>query len=80
MTNRENGDPMASLESRVMYGEQRVAGQIYRNALAFGLREAGYEIDADPRSGLFEIRGVPKDLIDQFSQRAEAIEDHAREH
>lgn len=80
MTNRENGDPMASLESRVMYGEQRVAGQIYRNALAFGLREAGYEIDADPRSGLFEIRGVPKDLIDQFSQRAEAIKDHAREH
>ena len=80
MTNRENGDPMASLESRVMYGEQRVAGQIYRNALAFGLREAGYEIDADPRSGLFEIQGVPKDLIDQFSQRAEAIEDHAREH
>jgi len=80
MTNRENGDPMASLESRVMYGEQRVAGQIYRNALAFGLREAGYEIDADPRSGLFEIRGVPKDLIDHFSKRAEAIEDHAREH
>ncbi|MGE6695138.1 MobF family relaxase [Sphingobium limneticum] len=80
MTNRENGDPMASLESRVMYGEQRVAGQIYRNALAFGLREAGYEIEADPRTGLFEIQGVPKDLIDQFSQRAEAIEDHAREH
>lgn len=80
MTNREAGDPMASLESRVMYGEQRVAGQIYRNALAFGLREAGYEIDTNPRSGLFEIRGVPVDLIEQFSQRAEAIEEHAREH
>jgi len=80
MTNRADGDPLASLESRVMYGEQRVAGQIYRNALAYSLREAGYDIDADPRSGLFEIRGVSKDLIDQFSQRAEAIEDHAREH
>lgn len=80
MTNRADGDPLASLESRVMYGEQRVAGQIYRNALAYSLREAGYEIDADPRSGLFEIRGVSKDLVDQFSQRAEAIEDHAREH
>ncbi len=63
MTNREPGDPMASLESRVMYGEQRVAGQLYRNALAFGLREAGYEIDTNPRSGLFEIRGVPVDLL-----------------
>lgn len=80
MTNRKEGDPMASLESRVMYGEQRVAGQIYRNALAYGLREAGFDIDTDPRSGLFEIRGVPGDLIEQFSQRAEAIEKHARDH
>ncbi|WCT80073.1 MobF family relaxase [Novosphingobium humi] len=80
MTNHESGERMASLESRVMYGEQRVAGQIYRNALAFGLREQGYEIDTDPRSGLFEIRGVPGDLIQQFSRRAEAIEEHARDH
>ncbi|ATP19211.1 MobF family relaxase [Sphingobium yanoikuyae] len=80
MTNREDGDPMASLESRVMYGEQRVAGQIYRNALAFGLREAGYRIDFDPRTGLFEMRGVPKELMETFSQRAEQIEEHAREH
>ncbi|MDH2135017.1 relaxase domain-containing protein [Sphingobium yanoikuyae] len=80
MTNRQDGDPMASLESRVMYGEQRVAGQIYRNALAFSLREAGYEVEFDPRTGLFEIRGVPKELIERFSQRAEAIEEHAREH
>ncbi|MAM11745.1 MAG: DNA relaxase [Sphingobium sp. SCN 64-10] len=80
MTNRQDGDPMASLESRVMYGEQRVAGQIYRNALAFALREAGYQIDFDPRTGLFEIRGVPQSLIEKFSQRAEDIEEHAREH
>lgn len=80
MTNRQDGDPMASLESRVMYGEQRVAGQIYRNALAFALREAGYQIDFDPRTGLFEIRGVPRELMENFSQRAEQIEDHAREH
>ncbi|WP_395335634.1 MobF family relaxase [Novosphingobium sp. BL-8H] len=80
MTNRQDGDPMASLESRVMYGEQRVAGQIYRNALAFALREAGYQIDFDPRTGLFEIRGVPRELMENFSQRAEQIEEHAREH
>ncbi|MGK2909187.1 MAG: relaxase domain-containing protein [Sphingobium sp.] len=34
------------------------------------MREAGYDIDTDPRSGLFEIRGVPSDLIEQFSQRS----------
>ncbi|MFT4055172.1 MAG: MobF family relaxase [Novosphingobium sp.] len=80
MTNRQDGDPMASLESSVMYGEQRVAGQVYRNALAFGLREAGYQIDFDPRTGLFEIRGVAEGLLETFSRRSEQIEEHAREH
>ncbi len=80
MTNHADGELMRSLETRAMYEEQRVAGQVYRNALAFELREAGYEIDFNPRSGLFEIRGVPKELIETFSQRAQEIEEHAREH
>ena len=64
MTNREAGGSMASLETRAMYAEQMTSGQIYRNELAHGLRELGYEIDFDPRRGLFEIRGVPKALIE----------------
>ena len=80
MTNRREGDRMASLETLAMYAEQQVAGQIYRNALAFELREAGFEIDFNPRKGLFEIRGVPKELIYEFSQRALEIAEHALEH
>lgn len=80
MTNEASGRSMASLETRAMFAEQMTAGQIYRNDLARGLRELGYEIDYDPRSGLFEIRGVPKDLIQRFSQRAEQIDAHAKEH
>jgi len=80
MTNRKAGDPMASLETRAMYGEQMVAGQVYRNDLAHQLREAGYEINYDPRLGTFEIDGVPKDLIAAMSRRAAQIEAHAREH
>lgn len=80
MTNRADGDPMASLETRAMFTEQMVAGQIYRNALAFTLREIGYEASSDPRSGLFEIIGVPKSLIVSMSQRAEQIDAHAKEH
>ncbi|MBS51047.1 MAG: DNA relaxase [Sphingobium sp.] len=80
MTNGQSGDPMASLETRAMYAEQMTSGQIYRNELAHGLRELGYEIDFDPRRGLFEIRGVPKALIEEMSQRAEQINEHAQQH
>lgn len=80
MTNHEADAPMASLESRAMYAEQMVAGQVYRNDLAHGLREQGFEIEFDPRKGLFEITGVPKDFIRETSQRAEQINTHAKEH
>ncbi|MFZ5700757.1 MAG: MobF family relaxase [Pseudomonadota bacterium] len=80
MTNGEEGAPMASLETRAMFAEQMVAGQIYRNELARDLREQGFEIDFDPRRGLFEIKGVPKEFIRETSQRAEQIEAHAKEH
>lgn len=80
MTNREDGGPMASLETRAMYAEQMTAGQVYRNDLAHSVRELGYEIDSDPRTGLFEIRDVPAHLMHAFSQRAEQIEAYAKEH
>jgi conjugative relaxase-like TrwC/TraI family protein len=80
MTNREAEGPMASLETRAMFAEQMAAGQIYRNELAHRLRELGYDIDHDPHSGLFEIRGVPPALVHDFSQRAEQIDAHAKEH
>ncbi|MDB5581545.1 MAG: TrwC protein [Bradyrhizobium sp.] len=80
ITNREAGSVMASLETRALFAEQTVAGQIYRNDLAHRLREVGYEIDSNPRTGLFEIRGVPPDLIQAMSRRAEQIDAHAMEH
>lgn len=80
MTNHEEGAPMASLESRAMYAEQMAAGQVYRNELAHGLKSQGFEIEFDPRKGLFEITGVPKDFIRETSQRAEQINAHASEH
>lgn len=80
MTNARDRDPMSSLETRAMFAEQMVAGQVYRNDLAHELRHLGFEIDHDPRSGLFEIVGVPRAFIAETSQRAEQIEAHAREH
>src|SRR3546814_18994181 len=63
-----------------MFAVHMAAGQVYRNELAHRLRELGYDVEFDPRRGLFEIRGVPKDLITDMSQRAEQIEAHANEH
>ena len=80
ITNRQDGEQMVSLETRAMFAEQMVAGQVYRNELAHRLRELGYEVQFDPRKGLFEIRGVPRGLISELSQRAEQIEAHAKEH
>lgn len=80
MTNARAGEEMASLETRAMYTEQMVAGQVYRNELAHELRRSGFSVDFDPRRGLFEIAGVPGDLIRDMSQRAEQIDAHAAEH
>lgn len=79
MTSHEAGAPMASLETRAMFAEQMVAGQVYRNELAHDLRQQGFDIDFDPRRGLFEITGVPKDFIRETSQRAGQIDAHAKE-
>ena len=79
MTNDRQG-PMTSLETRAMFAEQMAAGQIYRNDLAHRLRELGYALETDPRTGRFEIADVSKALIDSFSQRAQQIDAHAREH
>ncbi|WP_333837408.1 MobF family relaxase [Novosphingobium sp.] len=80
MTNAADGEKIVSLETRAMFTEQMVAGQVYRNDLAYSLREIGYEVEFDPRRGLFEIRGVPEAMVRDMSQRAEQIEAHAREH
>src|SRR3546814_5429941 len=74
ITDGRDGSKKVSLETRAMFAVQMAAGQVYRNELAHLLRERGYDVEFDPRRGLFEIRGVPKDLITDMSQRAEQIE------
>ncbi|BAI96636.1 conjugative relaxase [Sphingobium sp. TA15] len=79
MTNREDGASMASLETRAMFAEQMVAGQIYRNDLARDVIEQGHEIEFDPRTGLWELAHFPKELLLGFSRRGEQINEHAKE-
>jgi conjugative relaxase-like TrwC/TraI family protein len=62
-----------SLEPRAIYQLQKQIGAIYRQELAFHVRELGYEIDIGKES-MFEIRGVSADVMSAFSTRSAQIE------
>ena len=58
-----------SIESKPMFETIKHTGQIYRNHLATRVAALGYELEANHKTGLFEIKGVPKETIDFFSSR-----------
>jgi conjugative relaxase-like TrwC/TraI family protein len=62
-----------SLEPRAIYQLQKQIGAIYRQELALKVRELGYEIEAG-KDSMFEIKGVPGDVITAFSTRSAEIE------
>ena len=62
-----------SLEPRALYQLQKQIGVIYRHELADQARQLGYAIEPG-KDGLFELAGVPKPVLDAFSQRSGAIE------
>ena len=71
-----------ALQATGIYERRAYLSEVYRNALAFQVRRLGYEIenhrDSKGRDCGFEIRGIPKELLDKYSQRSrqrdEAIE------
>jgi len=49
-------------------------GQFFRNELAEELKKLGYRIDiTDRKKGFFEIKGVSKEIIKTFSNRADQV-------
>lgn len=71
---REDGRIVA-VASRPLFRAGRELGAFYRAALARELAERGYRIDAGTgRDGrYFEIAGVPRSLIDEFSARSREV-------
>lgn len=60
-----------SIESRDLYLWQRSAGAMYRTELASLLRVLGFSIEADRDA--FQIIGVPKQVCEYYSKRAQRI-------
>lgn len=50
-----------------------VLGSIYNAALRSNLEKLGYQTEITGKHGQFEIKGVPRDVIDAFSQRRQDI-------
>lgn len=56
-----------TLRSRDLYIHKMAAGVFYRAALAGELRKLGFELELSEKA--FEIRGIPKSVVEFFSKR-----------
>ena len=76
-TLNEKGE-WTALSNEKIYKSQRLIGAIYNSELANNLDQLGYDLEYK-ENGNFEIAGVPKDAIDEFSQRRKAMIKSAEE-
>lgn len=63
-----------SLSSEEFFEQKMLAGMIYRSILAYEVQKLGYAIETYRLNGQFEIKGVPKELMEHFSKRRQQIE------
>jgi len=71
-TEREDGK-WRSLDGKAFFESQAAGTAVYRSALAIELQKLGYQIETE-RDGKFEIAGIPKEAIAEFSTRRAEIE------
>ncbi|RSU72083.1 AAA family ATPase [Sphingomonas sp. S-NIH.Pt3_0716] len=62
-----------ALHADKIWSHNATIGAIYHAFLRAGLEKLGYQVELKGKHGTFEISGVPKAVIDAFSQRREAI-------
>jgi conjugative relaxase-like TrwC/TraI family protein len=71
LTQREDGN-FRALHNEKLFDNKILLGQIYRNNLAQNLKELNYTIEVtNAKLGFFEVKGVSKELLSEFSTRAE---------
>ncbi len=71
---RDDGQIVA-VASRPIFRSAREVGAYYRSALAYQLQQRGYAIEqgTGKHGRYFEIAGVPRGLLDAFSQRSREV-------
>lgn len=73
-TQRTDGSWRA-LDNEQLYRSKMMLGAIYRSELARELREIGYDIRVTHSDGRFELAGFDMEILKQFSQRAQAMDE-----
>ena len=61
-----------SFSNESVISHQKLLGEVYQNELAYGLRQAGYEIQP-LANGQFELAGYDPAMLDGFSKRRQQI-------
>lgn len=77
ITKKEDGT-FKAMDYKDIYDNKMFLGQFYRNELALNLKNLGYSIEVD-KNGLFEIGGISKELMKEFSTRSEQIKERLEE-
>jgi conjugative relaxase-like TrwC/TraI family protein len=72
-----------ALQASGIYERRAYITEVYRNELAREVRGLGYEIESQRNAkGVdngFEIRGIPKDVLERYSQRSEQRDESIRQ-
>lgn len=75
----KDSDKWSSIESKPLYDSKMATGMAYRVKLAELVRDIGYDINFDTKTGFFEIDGVSEQLLSAFSKRSASIRKKAEE-
>jgi len=73
LTQSENGE-IRGMHNSKFYQNKMYLGQYFRNELALEIQKLGYQVNVtDRKKGLFEVKGVSKDIVEDFSKRREQV-------
>ncbi len=71
---KDSKDKIVSIDYKDILDTQKQLGKFYRQKLAENLKVIGYEVEIiDKDDMLFEIKGIPKSVIQLFSERRRNI-------
>lgn len=62
-----------SIEGASLFHHKMELGAMYRAELAMNVRELGYEVERTHMDGRFDLKDVPKSVLDSFSTRSRDI-------
>jgi conjugative relaxase-like TrwC/TraI family protein len=69
-----SGGKVRTLDASLIYNWSRTIGAIYHAELAASFKELGYGVEAKGDKQVFEIVGVPDDLMGHWSKRKNQVE------